>query len=48
VDITFSGEPRDERMLARAAANHENSHSVNSLRRKSQLHGGRANRGLFR
>ena len=38
-DVAIGGEPRDERVLARAAAENQNSHCLNGLGRVTALHG---------
>ena len=40
-DVAIGGETRDQRVLARAAAENENSHGRNDLARLTGLHGRR-------
>ena len=47
-DIAISVEPGDERMLAPAAADYENSHYVNDLGRRTWVNGDTGRMGLFR
>ena len=47
-DIAISVEPSDERMLARPAADHENSHCLKDLGRATRMNGDTDRVGLFR
>ena len=46
-DVAIGGEPGDERVLARAAADDENSHVMNDLRGDGRLHAVRAAAGTI-